>query len=116
MNQTNLKQGDIVIIKDQGSKHQSRDPHIIANQEGSNIQVHRVLHSRLSSEKGLKFSHKTFNGDRKFLYNPFKSFPDLPNSETVNDSEPYIIPQRRKLKAKEVPKSWLTNSEEEDDS
>ena len=60
--ETNMPtKGDIVYVKDQLSKHQAREPHLVLGSREANITIQKVLHSREESDKPLRFTHKRLN-------------------------------------------------------
>ena len=67
---TKINPGQIVYSRNDGSKHDARDPLLVIGTEGSKIKVQRILHSHTPSNKSPKITSQKIVADEKFLYVP----------------------------------------------
>ena len=118
---TNMpEKGDLVFVRDQCSKHEARDPHLVLGKEGSKVLVQKILHSNPSAidSKSIRFSHKRSKIERKFLFLPPNKMKtgvkrNVVSPQNKESSPRYVIPQRRSVNKKTTP-HWLNSNPDED--
>jgi hypothetical protein len=62
--------GQIVYARNDGSKHDARDPLLVTGTDGNKIRVQKILHSHTSTDKAPKITSQQIVADEKFLYVP----------------------------------------------
>ena len=93
-----VQPGNIVHVKNQGSKHDCRDPYMVMGKSGSKVTARRMLQTAQAADRGPTLSHEVCNIDQKFLFTA-PSKPRTNPSVLETARTPYIIPQRRFLQA-----------------
>ena len=62
--------GQIVFARDDGSKHDARDPLLVTSVDGTKIKVQKMLHSHTTASHSPKITSEKIIADEKFLYVP----------------------------------------------
>ena len=62
--------GDMIYIKNQGSKHETRSPYVVTEELGEKISVRKLLNTQPERSKPLTFSTEKQTVDRKFIFRP----------------------------------------------
>ena len=106
--------GDIAYVKNQGSKHQSRDPYLVTGKTDEKVKLMKILHSHSTSNSGPAVSSDTKMVDPKFLYRKKNSNERKENPTQSRYEQKYIIPQRRMKSFKS--KTWVSTQIAEFDS
>ena len=66
----NIQPGQIVYARDDGSKHNARDPLLVTAVDGKKVKVQKILHSHPTAAKSPKITSQEITADEKFLYVP----------------------------------------------
>ena len=105
----NLLPGDIAYVKNQGSKHESREPFLVTGNLDNKVRVQKLLHSHSTSSRGPALSSEVKTVDSRFLFKQKKTTnsPSSPLAEVITDKSRYVIPQRRSCINKKVP-TWAS--------
>ena len=98
VNEIDFKPGDIAYVRNQGNKHESRNPFLVTGRVENKIKLQKILHPHTSSQNGPAISSDTKVVDPKFLFK-LRKLPSqgLSSNHTraQNVNNTYIIPQRR---------------------
>lgn len=70
--QTNpdIQEGDIVYVKNHGSKHHLREPHIVVKNSGESAVLKKALHTTAQDGKALILAPSNRTVAKKFIYRP----------------------------------------------
>ena len=91
-----LSRGDIVYVKTHGSKHETRDPHIVVETSDQSATLRKAMHFSPQDVRPVKMAPKDRIVATKFIYRPkhqsTRSSPDfqLPRNDDVQDDEELI--------------------------
>ena len=82
------KPGDIVYVKSQGSKHETKNPYIVTEdgEDLSKVVIRKVLHPHTTVSKSPTFSSDKKVVDRKFLFRPSRRSPFVEGRYDVDDA------------------------------
>jgi hypothetical protein len=68
--QSNVKTGQTVFLKSEGSKHTARSPLLVTGAEGNEVTVQRMLHTEPKSGSPPKIMAEKMVVEERFLYTP----------------------------------------------
>ena len=80
-----VQEGDIVFVKNHGSKHHLRDPHIVISSTDQSAVIRKAMHSNSKDGKPLSLAPSSKTVAKKFIYRP-KHLPNrAPNIPEIDD-------------------------------
>ena len=97
--QSNIVPGQIVFARNDGTKHDARDPLLVTNVEGRKIKVQKLLHSHTTAHKSPKITSEVIVADEKFLYVPPHKRKEKSAGRRSSDDSWWRYPSPAKTKA-----------------
>ena len=89
--QQDLQPGQVVYVRNHGTKHTSREPHIIQTKSsGEKSVIRKAIHSSPHDNKPISLSHQEKTVSNKFLFRPSPAVNN--NQDTQTQKQNYFIP------------------------